>query len=215
MMRLKRLPSAAGAMLLAVGMIATTSAATAAPQATKKITCYKLSGTKVLVKTLATKTCPAGWSLKKPVVKPAGAKTMAFNATYRGDITMVWSASDVKAEAIGTTSDAGAFGLSKMTASGVSAPQATCAAIAGSGSFSSGADTVKFKVDKTTGCAANDAAPSPVSVTGSAVITGGTGKYATATGTLKITGSFQVKSTQPGTDKQQFSATFVGTINVK
>lgn len=215
-MELKRISRAAGAVILTVGMVATASAATAATTATKKITCYKLSGKTVMTKQYAAAKCPAGWSTKKPAAPAAtGAKSVAFNATYKGDITMVWSSSDVKAtEVSGTASDAPA-GLAKFSATGGSAPQAQCAAINGSGTFGSGADTLTFKTEKTTGCAANEAAPSAVSVSGTATITGGTGKYKGATGSLKITGSFQVASTKPGTDKQQFTATFVGTVTTK
>lgn len=200
-------------MLLSAGLVAAATPATAAPTAVKKITCYK--GTTVKVYKAAK--CPKGWSPKKPVT-PAGSKVVSLNATYKGNLSMVWSASDVKVtELSGTSSDAQAFGLTKLTATGSSSPQAQCAAIMGEGVLSAGSDTVKFKVDSSTkGCASEEAAPSPVSVTGSATITGGTGKYAGATGTLTIKGNFFVKATAAGTkDSQAFTATFAGSIKLK
>ncbi len=194
-----------------------TGTATAAPQAAKKkqITCYK--GT-VAKKYTATK-CPKGWSPKKPAAKPAAsAKTVAFNATYKGNLTMLWSSSDVKVTDLsGTSSDAGAAGLAAMTATGTSSPSSQCAAISGEGTLGSGANTLKFKVDpKTQGCAADSAAPSNVAVTGTVTVTGGTGKFAGATGTLTVKGGFFVKSTAAGTkDSQAFTATFTGSIKLK
>ena len=213
---------AAGAALLAVGLVASAAPASATPTSAqpslstavkKQITCYK--GT--TAKKFTAKKCPKGWSPKKPATK-AGTKTISLNATYKGNITMLWSASDVKAtELTGTTSDAGAFGLTTMAATGASAPQSQCAAITGDGVLGSGANTLKFKVDSATkGCAADSAAPSNVMVTGSATITGGTGKFVGASGTLTVKGGFYVKSTAAGTkDVQAFNATFSGNIKLK
>ena len=90
--------------------------------ATKTITCYKGTAVKK-VKAVSPK-CPKGWSTKKPVVKatpkpsvkptkpaatptkPAAtptkpaASTVAFNATYKGKISLVWSDSDVRATSV-------------------------------------------------------------------------------------------------------------------
>lgn len=216
-MQLTRISRAVGAAILALGMVAGAGAAPAAAASAKKITCYK--GT--AAKTLAAAKCPSGWSNAKPAAaKPAASssKSVSLSATYKGKLTMVWTASDVKVtELNGTSADAGANGLKEMSATGSSAPQSACAAIAGLGSLSGADGKLTFKVDSSTkGCGANEAAPSPVSVSGSATVTGGTGKYAGATGSLTIKGTFFVKSTQAGTnDTQDFSATFAGDIKLK
>lgn len=202
---------AVAAIVVATAITAAGSA-TAAPAAAKT-TCYKAAATK----TVTGAKCPAGWSAKKPAAA-ATSKAVALNATYKGKLTMVWSASDVKVtELSGTSADAGANGLKSMTATGSSAPQSACAAIAGTGTLVAADGKITFKVDPSTkGCGANEAAPSPVSVTGSATITGGTGKYAGATGTLTVKGNFFVKATAAGTnDTQDFSATFTGDIKLK
>jgi hypothetical protein len=53
-------------------------------------------------------------------------------------------------------------------------------------------------------------------MTGNAVIAGGTGKFAGATGKLKVTGSFSIKSTDAGTsEKSALTLTLTGNINTK
>lgn len=210
-MELKRISRTAGAAILALGMIASTGSAMAQPVAAKKLTCYK--GT--AVKVVTTAKCPAGWSTKKPA---ASAKSVALNATYKGKMTMVWTESGVKVNDLsGTSSDAGASGFKTLTATGGSAPQATCAAVTGNFTLAAADGKLNFKVDSSTkGCASNEAAPSPVSVSGSGTITGGTGKYVGATGTLTFKGGFNVKSTAAGTnDAEDFNVTFTGSVKLK
>ena len=209
-MNLPRSLRAAGVTLLAAALILPTTTATAVPQAGKKITCYKGTAKKVVT----TAKCPAGWSTKKPAAATS-AKTVALNATYKGDIAMVWSSSDVKAtDVVGTSGDAT---LPKLKATGASSPQSQCSAIYGSGTLAGTDGTVTFKMDSTTkGCAAAEAAPTAVLVDGVATITGGTGKFAGATGSLTVKGNFNVKSTAAGfKETQTFSATFTGTIKLK
>ena len=81
----------------------------------------------------------------------------------------------------------------------------------------SGADTIKMKVEPSSrACADNDAAPATINVTGKAIITGGTGKYAKASGTLKASGNFYVKAMTAGsTDSPSFTMSLSGTIATK
>ena len=85
--------------------------------ATKTITCYK--GT-IVKKVTATSPkvpkCPTGYTTKKPVVKPTAAATVkpttaattpavasnkfAFNGTYKGKMSIVWSDYDAKATSV-------------------------------------------------------------------------------------------------------------------
>lgn len=201
---------AAGVALLAGALLVPATSATALPQAAKKITCYKGTAKKVVT----TAKCPKGWSTKKPAATVV-AKSVTLNATYKGDIAMVWSSSDVKAtDVAGTSSDAA---LPKLKATGASSPQSQCAVVFGSGTLSGADGTVNFKLDSASkGCAAAEAAPTAVLVDGTATITGGTGKYAGATGSLTVKGNFNVKSTAAGfKESQTFNATFAGTIKLK
>ena len=148
---------------------------------------------------------------------PAGAKSVAINATYKGTMKLVWSDSDVKVSGVTATGSGTTGGLASLSGTGGAAPSAQCDSINGSGTLGSGTDTIAVKFDTSTqGCADSDAAPANVKLTGKATVTGGTGKYAGASGTLTATGSFAVKSTSAGfTETQALSLTLMGTITTK
>ena len=203
-------------------VVASTGIANAA---TKTITCYKGTASKKV--TAAAPKCAAGWSTTKPkpvAPKPTATKssapaasgsTVAINATYKGKIAMVWTSSDVAATVTATgTGTTG--GLDSMTGSGSSSPASQCDAISGSGTLSGSGGTLTLKSDAGKGCAAEAAAPTSVAITGNAIITGGTGKYAGASGTLKVTGSFAVNSTEAGSkDSTVLTITLSGNIVTK
>ena len=66
------------------------------------------------------------------------------------------------------------------------------------------------------GCAEEAAAPTDVNVSGNATVTGGTGKFAGASGTLKLTGYFSVKATTAGTtDNSAFTVKIEGNVITK
>jgi hypothetical protein len=185
--------------------------------AAKSITCYK--GT--VVKKVTTAKCPTGYSTTAPKAaapaKVASSGPVALNATYKGTMKLVWSDSDVKVSGVTATGTGATGGLISLSGTGGSAPSSQCDAINGSGVLGTGADTVQVSFDTTTqGCADSDAAPANVKLTGNAVVKGGTGKYAGATGTLKATGTFAVKSTSAGfTETQALTLTLIGTITTK
>jgi hypothetical protein len=185
--------------------------------AAKSITCYK--GT--VVKKVTTAKCPTGYSTTTPKAaapaKVASSGPVALNATYKGTMKLVWSDSDVKVSGVTATGTGATGGLISLSGTGGSAPSSQCDAINGSGVLGTGADTVQVSFDTTTqGCADSDAAPANVKLTGNAVVKGGTGKYAGATGTLKATGTFAVKSTSAGfTETQALTLTLIGTITTK
>jgi len=158
----------------------------------------------------ASRKCPTGWSTTKPAVAKSPAatapgvnsKTFTLNATYTGKISMVWSDSDVQATNVTATGTGTTLGLTQLTGSGSSSPASQCSTISGTGSISDGTNTLKAYFDPAAqGCAKDGAAPTTVTINGNMVITGGTGKYAGATGTLKFTGTFPVDSTAAGTNE--------------
>ena len=124
---------------VAIALVAGLVTGTAAHAATKSITCYKGTASKV-VKAAAPK-CPAGWTTKKPAPAKTStstsstSKSMTINATYTGKIAMNWSDSDVQgtvtATGTGTT-----LGLTQLTGSGSSAPSGQDASISGAGTIS-------------------------------------------------------------------------------
>ena len=195
---------------------------TAASAATKSITCYKGTASKV-VKAAAPK-CPAGWTTKKPApaktstttTTSSSGKSLTINATYTGKIAMNWSDSDVQgtvtATGTGTT-----LGLTQLTGSGSSSPSGQDATISGAGTISDGTNTLKATFDPNASAHAKDgAAPTNVTISGNVIITGGTGKYAGATGTLKFTGGFPVAATAAGTkDTGALTLTISGSFTTK
>jgi len=196
--------------------------------ATKTITCYK--GTSVKKVSAANPKCAVGWSTKKPAATtakpasttapssvPAKAGALAFSGTYKGTIAMLWSDSSVQATAVTATGSGNIFGLDQLTGSGSAAPASQCDSINGAGTISDGTNTLKANFDTASkGCAKDAEAPTAVEITGNAVITGGTGKYAGATGTLKVTGSFSIKSTAAGSkESSPLTLTIAGNITTK
>jgi hypothetical protein len=211
----------ASALLLGASIATGTTSASGAT--TKSITCYK-GTTKKIIKAVSPK-CPKGWTTKKPATpKPVATKSAipatgatAFNSTYKGTIAMLWSDSNVtatKVTAIGTGTN---LGLTELSGSGSSSPASQCDLIAGAGTLTGPNGTLKMVLDTSAkGCAAESAAPTTVAITGNAVVNSGTGKYVGATGTLKINGTFTIKSTSAGSSENStFTLTLSGNLNLK
>ena len=213
--RVRQIGSIITVAALAVGLLT----GTAANASIKSITCYKGTTTKI-IKAAAPK-CPAGYTTKKPAIsKPpvsATSKSLTLNATYVGKIAMLWTDSSVSATSVTATGTGTTLGLTQLTGSGSSSPSSQCDTINGTGTISDGTNTLKATFDPSAqGCAKAGAAPTTVSISGNAVITGGTGKYAGATGTLKFTGSFPVNSTAAGTSETgALTLTITGSFNTK
>ncbi len=228
-MRMTRKSKVAQALVVFGTFALVLANSSSANAATKTITCYK--GTAVKKVSSANPKCAVGWSTKKPVVKttakpaatpapssaPAKAGALAFSGTYKGTIAMLWSDSSVQATAVTATGSGNIFGLDQLTGSGSSAPASQCDSINGAGTISDGTNTLKANFDTASkGCAKDAEAPTAVEITGNAVITGGTGKYAGATGTLKVTGSFSIKSTAAGfKESSPLTLTIAGNITTK
>lgn len=200
--------------------------------ASKTIVCYKGTLTKKV--TAAAPKCPTGWSTKKPVaVKPAtttapkptasttttakGAKVV-MAGTYKGKIALVWSDSNVTASSVTATGTGNTAGLDELTGSGDAEPSAqTNQAITGRGVLGSGANTLKIAFDTGSKASAKDGdAPTTITFSGPANIISGTGKFAGATGTLEVSGTFKIASKDAGfTEKADLTLTISGTINTK
>lgn len=202
--------------VIATAALATLVLAPTADAATKTITCYKGTATKVVK--AANPKCPAGYTTRKPAAAPAAkAGAVAIATTYKGKIAMLWSDSGVTATNISATSSGNNGGLDSLSGTGGSSPQSKCDLIQGSGTMSGGSDTLKVEFDSSSkGCAEDESGPTTVTITGTAVIKGGTGKYAGASGTLKVTGSFSIKSTAAGTkDNSDLTLNISGNIVTK
>ena len=75
------------------------------------------------------------------------------------------------------------LGLTDLSGTAAAAPAGLCDSFDAKGSIDTSAK----------GCAEDESAPTTIKITGNAQITGGTGIYAGATGTLKVSGVFSVK----------------------
>jgi len=196
---------------------ASTSKSVISHKAKKTLVCYKAKSVKK-IKAVKPK-CPKGWTAKKPIVKKttSASKTSAFSGTYKGTISMLWSSSDVKVTSLTGTGSGTDLGLSKVTATGKALPTDQCVPINATGSLSGANGTLNLALNASSrGCAADSAAPTVVSITGTAVVTGGTGKFAGATGSLKVTGSFMIKSTSAGSNESDaFTVTLTGSLTLK
>jgi hypothetical protein len=144
-------------------------------------------------------------------------KKVAFKGTYTGTMALLWSSTGVKATSV-TGHGTGTYGANTMKGSGGGSAASTCNPFSGAGSLS-GASGLKLSIassSKTQACAVNSAAPTPVTVSGTAKILSGTGKFKGASGTLSFKGSFSIQSTTAGsTESDSFSATLSGTVSIR
>ena len=163
--------------------------------ATKTITCYK--GTTVKTVKATNPKCPTGYTTTKPTTKattPAAAGSVAFSGNYKGNLNIVWGDTYLQITSATAKGTGNVLGLTDMTGTGSAAPAGLCDGFDAKGSIGGGGNTINVTFDTSSkGCAADETAPTTIKITGSATITGGTGKYAGASGNLKVTGVFSVK----------------------
>ena len=190
--------------------------------ANKTITCYK--GTTVKKVTAANPKCPAGYSTTKPkattkaTTTTTKGSTITINATYTGKVTMVWGEADVTVTNVTATGTGNTGGLTSLTGSGTAAPAEQCTPFDGEGTLGSGADTLKVKyADGAMACSADADAPTTVTIKkGPLTIVSGTGKFAGATGSLTLVGSWKINSASKGAKPAEpVTLTLTGTITTK
>ena len=190
-----------------------------AAAANKTINCYK--GTLVKKVTAANPKCPTGFTTTKPkstTTTTSKAGSVTINATYKGTVTMVWGDADVTVTNVTATGTGATGGLDTLKGTGAAAPDSQCAAFDGEGTLGSGADTLKVKyADGSMACSADAEAPTTVTIKkGPLTIVSGTGKYAGATGTLTLTGSWAIASASKGSKPATpVTLTLAGTITTK
>lgn len=216
---MKRLNSHGISKSLVVALVITlgVSQSGIAQAASKTITCYKGSA----VKKVTTKKCPTGWSTKKPAVaKPrtsAATKSLSIDGTYKGTVALLWGETYVQVTSVKATGTGNVADLGELTGSGAAAPASQCDTFDGSATLGSGSDTIKVAFDSSAkGCAEDESAPTTVKFNGIAVVKSGTGKYAGATGSFKVSGSFSITKITAGTkESAPFTMTATGSIKLK
>lgn len=170
------------------------SQAVPANAANKTITCYK--GASVKKVTAASPKCPTGYSTTKPLAttKPVSGASVAFAGTYKGKLSIVWGDTYLQVTSVKGEGTGNVLGLTDMSGTAAAAPAGLCDTFDAKGSISGGGSSLNVTFDSSAkGCAEDESAPTTIKITGTATITGGTGKYAGATGVLKVTGTFNVK----------------------
>jgi hypothetical protein len=170
----------------------------------------------------ASKNAPAHVTLSSHVAK---AHKVAFKGSYKGSIALLMvgpsgqSATSVTVSSVSGKGTGTLLGSSHVSASGSAPAASQCDTLSGQGSLSGAGSTLKFKVISSAssqGCATGTSTPTSVTVKALVKVTGGSGKYAGATGTLKFTGSFNVSSNTSGSSENDaFSAAVAGTLTVK
>mgnify|MGYP000262076731 FL=1 len=176
------------------------------------ITCYK--GTTVKKVTAAKPKCPTGYTTTKPkaTTKPVAGATVAFSGTYKGKLSIVWGDTYLQVTGVNGTGSGNVLGLTDMSGTASAAPAGLCDTFDAKGSIAGGGSSLNVSFDSSAkGCAEDESAPTTIKITGTATITGGTGKYAGATGVLKVTGTFSVK----GGSKEDAAFTMDVSGNIK
>ena len=139
---------------------------------------------------------------------------VAFKGTYKGSIALLMVGASVRGTGTGTL-----LGSGHVSATGSAPASNQCDPVAGLGSLSGAGGTLRFKVissSSSQGCASGTSTPTSVTVKALAKVTGGSGKYARVSGTLKFTGSFSVTSNAGGSSENDaFSASVTGTLTVR
>jgi len=208
---------ALAAISLVAGNVSVANAA-----AKKTITCYK--GTVVKEVTATAPKCPAGYTTTKPAVKTAAttatkAGSVAFSGTYKGKISILFGDGNlIQVTKVDGTGTGNVSGLTGMSGSASSAPSNLCDNFDGKGVISGGGNSLSLTFDSSSqGCADSDSAPATITIKGSAKITGGTGKYAGASGTLIVKGTFDInsKGIVNSTESTSFTLDLSGNIATK
>ena len=183
-----------------------------ASAANKTITCYK--GTSVKKVTASNPKCPTGYTTTKPkaTTKPVAGASVAFSGTYKGKLSIVWGDTYLQVTSVKGEGTGNVLGLTDMSGTGAAAPAGICDTFDAKGSIAGGGSSINVTFDSSSkGCAEDESAPTTIKITGTATITGGTGKYAGATGSLKVTGTFSVK----GGSKEDAAFTMDVSGNIK
>jgi hypothetical protein len=205
-----RITTAAVAGIVAVALAAGSAlGAGPAPAANKSCTKAGAKATAGKVKLVCTKQGKkllwvAAKATTPPKPPPAPAPSgSAFSASFTGQAQVKASGSklDIQADASGSSG--------KLTGSGIGNSDAKpCPVFTGDGQIeASNGDKLKFTVDpNSAGCPVADD-ENTVNINGFAKVTGGTGKYAKAGGTLKFVGEFSRGS---GALSMQWSGSLTG-----
>lgn len=147
------------------------------------------------------------------------AKTVTFSAKYSGKASLLIDNSKVTISAIKGSGTNNLFGKSTVSGSG-SAPKSgssLCDPFGGSGALAGTGSKLTFVVTQSAsqqGCSSGESGPVTISFHGVAKATGGGGKGAGASGTLKFNGTLKLGGTS-GAQTGTFNVSLSGKLSVK
>ena len=137
---------------------------------------------------------------------------VCHTGTYKGKLSIVWGDTYLQVTGVNGTGSGNVLGLTDMSGTASAAPAGICDTFDAKGSIAGGGSSLNVTFDSSAkGCAEDESAPTTIKITGTATITGGTGKYVGATGVLKVTGTFSVK----GGSKEDAAFTMDVSGNIK
>jgi hypothetical protein len=143
-------------------------------------------------------------------------KVVSFSGHYSGNTSLLINNGVATISAVHGKGSGTLVGTSTVTGSGAASASATCDPFQGTGAITGKQATIDLSVLKSAaqGCSSGQSGPVTVTISGTARVTGGTGKAAGASGILKFTGSVNLKNTS-GSQTGTFTVTFSGKLSVK
>ena len=172
----------------------------------------------------ATTTSPSHQAHAVAVSHVVKIKKVKFVGTYKGTIGLLMvgtaggTANSVKVTSVKGTGTGTLLGRGTVTGTGSAPAGAQTDPLTGKGVLSGSGSKLLVTVvtTKSYGTAAAESTPTSVSVSGTAKVTSGTGKYKGVSGNLTFKGSFSVKSNSAGSSESDaFTATLSGTLTIK
>lgn len=144
-------------------------------------------------------------------------QTYKINAIYIGNISLAWTATSVTTTSIKGVGAGATLGLTNLTGVGVSRTNSRCSSIFGAGTISDGTNQLKLEFEPSAKeCKITAVAPTVVEVNGTVKILEGSGKYQGASGELRFTGNFPIKSMTPGTkETDELTVTLFGKFSAR
>ena len=150
-----------------------------------------------------------------PATAHAGTKTVPFLGNYKGDASMLIDNGAVTISSVSGKGSGNLVGASTLTGKGSASASAQCDPFEGSGAISGKSAKLDITVLKSSaqGCSSGESGPVTVTLSGSAQVTGGSGKAAGAHGTLAFKGTLDLKGTS-GSQTGTFAVKLTGKLSI-
>jgi len=155
-----------------------------------------------------------------PVTTTTASSSVAFSGKYTGTLSLIIVNNNSTSASPTVTSISGTgtgtdLGTGTLSGSGQVPTTSTNAGFTftGSGTLAGSNGSLDLSVVSSSANAPDGAGT--VTLSGTAEVTGGTGVFATASGTLKFTGSFVISGVDSGSQTPAFTSTLSGTVSLK